>query len=168
VGLQRTLRYYWSMNLNRGSVLLGVAVLVLCAGCSSAPAPTQSEATTATPPDPGVADVEPAPTAPAAPQAANACQGLLIFREGLDRSTDACREGIERFQNLPPEDMSCAADADCMIYEAAGGCAGLALSTGAQARMQPLARSCGPSCWDHDFTDHRVRCDDGCCSIFEE
>lgn len=157
---------------------LGGVVTVLGLGCH---ANGGSGPTTGAPPsaEPARRDdgppAAPAPLASAsAPAPASQCAAPPIYRE-RDLATTvkpdaACGERLARFVAGRPGDARCRSDADCTIVAAAGGCMGVGMSRAAAATAKPLERSCAPglSCWDADFSDHHIRCREGCCSIYEE
>lgn len=151
----------------RVGVFVGSAILVAlgCRSSGSERPPGGAEPTAA----------ETAPLEPTASAAAPRCGGAPIHRdktlaETVEGSSEACRARLARFVDGKPGDARCSSDADCTIVAAAGGCMGVGMARSAAAEVTPLDRSCAPelSCWDADFSDHRIRCQEGCCSIYEE
>lgn len=114
----------------------------------------------------GHASAPPRAVSPVGAKAIAVCGPQLIRREGLKEDAVVCAEGIKRFESAPAADHTCTTDSDCRIFEAAGGCLGVALST--LAEPAPLPGTCGgPQCAHADFTDHKVACRSGCCEIYE-
>ena len=132
-------------------------LMVLLAGCSSAAAPAQSESTA--PEQPEAAEPAAAPSADCTPQ--------RIRRAGLDESSPACVQGIERLDALS-DTRGCTTDADCTAVSLAGGCLGTSLSRAAAQDVEPLPAECaGEPCAAATFDDHVPACIDGCCLLVE-
>jgi hypothetical protein len=153
--------------------LCGVLSLAGClslTGCPSGtteperPAVTTSSVAATPAPPTAATDTAVASAAPsAAPKVA--CSPILIRRAGLGDSA-ACKQAIAAYEAWPASRMACSSDADCRIVPLAGGCLGI--NAGSGSEPDPLPASCAGACASATFDDHRIRCDQGCCLIYEE
>ncbi len=166
----------------RTTMLAMVTAATMLAGCQSpkdgarqaAPPEKPAGHEASVPPTPSESPVS-ASSASSAPEpsdvpavtSAGACRSTLIRRAGLaDRDTD-CADRVAALETVGSDAFACRTDADCRIVSLAGGCLGI--NAGHGARIDPLPKRCaGGTCATASFDDHRIRCEGGCCLIYEE
>lgn len=84
---------------------------------------------------------------------------------------EVCQEADSVFRSIPDEDKACTIVDDCMIYETAGRCMGIALSKKAQPTYAELPQPCvNPEIGECPGVsrDHVLDCIDGCCVLLEK
>lgn len=153
-----------------GMVLVAVTVVAGCLAPREAPPPPhppqRPDEDAPVSVDPSSATPPPASAAPPAFLRDGGCSATLIRRKGLSDAAD-CLERVGALEALPSHTFACEVDADCRIVSAAGGCLGMNAGRGASIERLPTDCATG-SCVASSFDDHRIRCESGCCLIYEE
>ncbi len=151
------------------SALLAALASGACAPATD-PAPAAPAAPADAPSPAAIAPADPGQDAKATPSAPT-CVTTPIYRDtglrdGLPAGSSECQRALESITDGLAQSATCSGDSDCTIQPLAGGCMGAGLVR--DAGPTPLPTSCVPDeCRAADFTDHQVRCEAGCCVVFE-
>lgn len=161
--------------MNRGPVravyrlmsrhLPALIALLLPAGCTNA---TGDAAVVAEAPATASPDQPAAPPSAEAPPEASCTPTIISRTDELEEGSPECTAAFDAATQQLESGPACTTDAGCVIAQIAGGCMGAGVPASAADAPSSVPASCLPaSCAEADFTDHQVRCEAGCCVVFE-